>query len=405
MKKIYLDHAATTPIRPEVEKSMEPYFDKVFGNPSSLHSFGREAKIAVDDAREKVAGVFGRRSQEIIFTSGGTESCNLALFGIARAHKDKGKHIIISKIEHHAVLHAAMELESEGFEITYLDVDKDGLVDPKALAKAIRKDTILVSVMYANNEIGTIEPIAEIGKEILKKRREYKHIYPFFHTDACQATGYLDLNVDRLHVDLMTINGSKMYGPKGAGVLYLSKGTNLKPMLYGGGQEFSYRSGTENLPGIVGLAEALLLAQKEKMKESARVKKLRDKLIKGIEKNIPDVKLNGHAEKRLPNNVNMTITDIEGEAMLLYLDELGIAASTGSACTSTTLDPSHVLLALGLPYEDAHGSLRLTLGKENTEKDVDYLLKVLPDIVEKLRRISPIKSRGKRKLAQIKKGY
>lgn len=392
-KEIYLDHASTTYILPEVEKAMKPYYQNIYGNPSSLHNKGREALIALDKAREKIANIFNSRSSEIIFTGSGTESDNLALFGVAKKYQDKGKHIIISKIEHHAILHTAQALEKDGFEITYLNVDEDGLVNSKELSKAIRSDTILVSIMYANNEIGTIEPISEIGKEILKYRRENETEFPYFHTDACQAAGALDLGVEKLHVDLMTINGSKIYGPKGVGVLYKKKSVKIKPLIYGGSQEFGLRAGTENLAGIVGLATALELAQKDKEKENKRLIKLQDKLIASIEKNIPNVKLNGHRQKRLPNNVNMTILGAEGEALLLYLDNEGIYISTGSACTSFDLDPSHVIVALGLPYEYAHGSIRMTLGKKTTEEDINYVLKVLPEIAKKVREMSPVRTK------------
>jgi len=393
MKKgIYLDHAATTYVLPEVEKAMKPYYQNIYGNPSSLHNKGREALVELDKAREKVAHIFDCRGSEIIFTGSGTESDNLALFGIVRQYQDKGKHIIISKIEHHAVLHTAQALEKEGFEVTYLDVDEDGLVDLKKVYKAIRPDTIIISIMYANNEIGVIEPIADIGREILKYRKENNTEFPYFHTDACQAAGALDLGVEKLHVDLMTINSSKIYGPKGVGVLYKKKNVKIKPLIYGGSQEFGLRAGTENLAGIIGLATALELMQKDKEKENKRLIKLRDKLIAGIEKNISDVKLNGHREKRLPNNVNMTFLGAEGEALLLYLDNEGIYVSTGSACTSFDLDPSHVIVALGLSYEYAHGSLRMTLGKRTTEEDIDYVLKVLPEVVKKVRKMSPVKT-------------
>lgn len=388
-KFIYLDHAATTPLDPRVKKAMEPYLEEQYGNPSTLYNLGREAKIAIDDAREKVADIFNCRYGEIAFTGGGTASDNLAIFGVARKHRDKGKHLIISQIEHHAVLRAAEALEKEGFEITYLPVDEYGMVNPEEVKKAIRPDTILVSIMYANNEIGTIEPIAEIGKQILKYRRENSAPFPYFHSDACQAAGALDLDVKKPHVDLMTINGSKIYGPKGVGVLYMRKGVVLSPLIYGGGQEFGLRSGTENVAGIVGLARALELAQANKEKENKRLSELRDYLWQGIKERVNKVKLNGDPEKRLPNNLNITILDIEGEALLLNMDEQGVAISTGSACTSTTLDPSHVITALGLPYEYAHGSIRFSLGGSNTKKDIDYVLEILPPIVERLREISP----------------
>lgn len=382
-KNIYLDHAATTYVDPRVKKKMEPYFTEKFGNPSAFYDIGLEAKIALDQARKQVADILHANPQEIVFVGSGTESDNLAILGTARANKDKGNHIITTKIEHHAVLDACKELENEGFEVTYLNVDKYGLIDLKALEKAITKKTILVSIMYANNEIGTIQPIKEIAK-ITKKKGVY------FHTDACQAGCSLSLNINELGVDLLTLNGSKIYGPKGTGMLYVKSGVKIKPIIFGGGQEGGLRSGTENVPGIVGFAEALYLAQKERLKESKRLTMLRDKLIKKLVGIIPKSFLNGHPTKRLPNNANLSILDIEGEAMILFLNELGIYTSTGSACTSGSLDPSHVILALGLPYEAAHGSLRMTLGRRTTEKDVDYLILVLPQVVEILRRISPL---------------
>lgn len=395
-REVYLDHAATTYVLPKVEEAMKPYWEEIYGNPSSLHGRGREAIVELDKAREKVAKIFNCRGSEIIFTGGGTESDNLALFGVVREHQNKGKHIIITKIEHHAVLHVCEALEKEGFEITYLGVDEYGLVDPVKLYEAIRPDTILVSIMYANNEIGTVEPIADIGREILKYRKKNNSEFPYFHSDACQVAGTFDLDVEKLHVDLMTINGSKIYGPKGVGVLYKKKSIKIKPLIYGGGQEFGLRAGTENLAGIVGLTEALEISQQGKEKENERLVKLRDKLIASIEKNIPDIKLNGHREKRLPNNVNMTFLGAEGEALLLYLDNEGIYVSTGSACTSFDLDPSHVIVALGLPYEYAHGSIRMTLGKKTSDDDIDYTLKILSEVVKKVRKMSPVKTNCKR---------
>jgi len=386
MKKrlIYLDHAATTYLRPEVERAMAPFWTEKFGNPSALYSIGRESSQAVEQARKTVADIFGCSPEEIIFEGSGTESDNHALIGAALANQVQGKHLITSAIEHHAVLHALEFLESQGFEVTYLPVDKQGIVKLTELKKAIRSDTSLVSIMYANNEIGTVQPIKEIA-QILSSSNP--HI--LFHTDGCQAAGFFDLKVQELGVDLMTINGSKIYGPKGTGVLYVRKGISINPLIHGGGQEKGKRAGTENVAGIIGLAKALELVQQEKDQENERLIKLRDKLIKGLLK-IPKVILNGHAEKRLPNNVNVTVLDIEGEAMLLHLDELGICASSGSACTSGSLEPSHVIIALGHPYEVAHGSLRFTLGHSNSESDIDYLLEVLLPIIEKLRKMSPV---------------
>lgn len=383
MNETYLDHAATTYLDPRVKEEMDKYFLEEFGNPGALHSFGLRAKNALDNSREKIAEILNCKSSEIIFTSGGTESINLAIKGIARANK--GKHIITTKAEHHAILHTCEYLEKEeGFEITYLNVDKYGRVKKEDIEKAIRPNTILITIVYANNEIGTINQISEIGKFLKEK---YPKIY--FHTDACQA-GLLDLNVKNLNVDLLTLNGSKIYGPKGTGILYLKQGIKIKPIIHGGGQENKLRSGTENIPGIVGFAKALDLIQKEKNQESERLTKLRDKLINGILK-IPKSFLNGHPTERLPNNANITILDIEGESIILMLNEKGICVSTGSACTSYLLDPSHVLLALGLPKEAAHGSIRLSLGKRTTEKDIDKVLEVLPEIIETLRKISPVK--------------
>ncbi|MBN1494606.1 cysteine desulfurase NifS [Candidatus Peregrinibacteria bacterium] len=380
----YFDYAATTPCDPRVLKKMEPFFTMNFGNPSSIHQSGQIAKIAVDTARVDIAKILGCSPEEIYFTSGGTESDNIAILGTARANAHKGKHIITSTIEHHAVLHPCEQLEREGFEVTYINCDKDGIINPDEVKKTIRKDTVLVSIMYANNEIGTIQPIWKIGRYCKNKQIP-------FHTDACQAAGTLEMNVDKLIVDLMTLNGGKIYGPKGIGVLYIRKHTNIWPVMYGGEQEKRLRPGTENVPAIIGLAEALKLTQKDKEKENKRLTDLRDMLIKGILAKIPKVQLNGHPEKRLPNNVNVSILDIEGEAMLLRLDMLGIAASSGSACTSGSLDPSHVILALGHSYEIAHGSIRFTLGKYTTKKDIEYLLKVLPKVVEDLRKISPVR--------------
>lgn len=387
MKQIYLDHAAATQIDPRVFKKMLLFLTTRFGNPSALYTLGREAVTAIALARKDVAQVLVCSPAEIIFTAGGTESDNLAILGSARANKALGNHIITTKIEHHAVLRACEQLKKEGFTVTYLPVDKDGFVTVDEVLKAVMPQTILVSVMYANNEIGTIEPISEIGNA-LKKR----HPKVLFHTDACQAAGALELNVSRLHVDLLTLNASKLYGPKGVGVLYKKRVVKIRPLIFGGEQEFGLRPGTENVAGIVGLAEALKLAQKNRTKENKRLIGLRSYLWQKIQKTVPKIKLNGPelGNKRLPNNLNFTILDIEGEAMLLYLDEKGIEAATGSACTSQSLDPSHVILALGMPYEFAHGSLRLTLGHSTNKKQLDYLIKILPGIVKKLREISPL---------------
>ncbi len=391
MRNVYLDHAATTPLEPRVFEAMKPYFKDKYGNPSSFHSVGKAVKDDIDQARSRIAKLVGARTDEIIFTSGGTESDNLAVLGFARENAERGKHIITTPIEHHAVLHAIERLEKEGFEVTYLDVDETGLVDSKSVIREIRPDTILVSIMYANNEIGTVEPVAEIGNMIEKHRRDNDSEFPIFHTDACQAAGALEINTKRIHVDMMTLNGSKIYGPKGVGLLFARRGIKLRPLMYGGGQESGLRPGTENTAGIIGLAKALEIADQEKNKESERLIKLRDELIKGIRNKINRVRLNGHPQRRLPNNVNFSIADIEGEALLLYLDAKGIYCSTGSACTSASLDPSHVIMSLGLPSEVAHGSVRFTLGRSTTEDDIGYVLEVLPPLVERLRRISPVK--------------
>ena len=383
MRRIYLDHAATTPTRPEVVKAMLPFFADAFGNPSSIHSYGQEAKGAMEEARTKVAELIGARSEEIIFTSGGTESDNYALKGVAFANEYKGNHIITTSIEHHAVLEVCKFLGRRGFRITYLPVDKYGLVDPDDVRKAITDKTILISAMHASNEVGTIEPISEMGK-IAKEAGVY------FHTDAVQTVGHIPVNVDELKVDLLSISAHKLYGPKGAGGLYVRKGTKLVPLMHGGEHERRRRAGTENVPGIVGLGKAAELAGQEIGKEAERLAYLRDKLIEGLVERIDHIRLNGHPRKRLPNNVNVSIDFVEGESMLLNLDLEGICASTGSACSSASLEPSHVLLALGLSPEQAHGSLRFTFGRENTEADVERVLEVLPGIVAKLRAMSPL---------------
>ena len=397
MKTIYLDYAATTYIDTGIFKKIAPYLKKNFGNPSSLYLIGRQAKAAIESARAGVAKILGVDSREIIFTGSGTESDNLAIFGVAKAYSNKGKHIIVSKIEHKAVLESAKKLEKEGFKITYLGVDSKGLVDLAELKKSLRPDTILVSIMYANNEIGTIQPISEISEIIsnFKKTKSYKlkaksltAALPLFHTDACQAAGALTLSVKKLGVDLLTINGSKIYGPKGVGCLYKARDIKLEPLIVGGDQENNLRAGTENVALIVGFGEALKLAEKLKNKENKRLVNLRDYFIKNILKLIPHSRLNGHMTKRLPNNINISFDGIEGESLVLMLDKYGISASTGSACTSSDLAPSHVLLATGLAPELAHGSLRLTLGRKTTKKDLNFVLKILPEIVYKLRKIS-----------------
>ncbi|EKD63454.1 MAG: hypothetical protein ACD_51C00278G0007 [uncultured bacterium] len=380
-RSIYLDHAATTPVDPVVKKAMDPFFTEEFGNPSAFYEIGLRAQESLEDARARIAKILGCVPNEVIFTGSGTESDNLAILGVARA-KGKG-HIITSAIEHHAVSDTIEHLKEEGFTVTVLPVDKYGLVDPRVLEKEIKTETILVSVMYANNEIGTVEPIKELASICRKKG-------VLFHTDACQAGGALPINVKKLGVDLMTINGSKIYGPKGVGCLYIRSGIKLEPIVYGGGQERGLRSGTENVPGIIGFAKALELAQKNCTSENKRLIKLRDKLIKGLTTKIPKCFLNGHPTKRLPNNVNITILDIEGESIILFLNELGVYASTGSACTSKSLDPSHVITAIGLPYEAAHGSIRFTLGHSTKESDIDFVLEIMPKITSILRKISPL---------------
>jgi cysteine desulfurase len=383
MRRIYLDHAATTPTRPEVVKAMLPFFTDAFGNPSAIYSYGQEVRKAVEEARTKVAGLIGARREEVIFTSGGTEADNFALKGIAYANEHKGNHIITSSIEHHAVLEVCKFLERRRFRITYLPVDKNGLVDPDDVRKALIDKTILISVMHANNEIGTIEPVEEIG-EISKEAGVY------FHTDAVQTVGHIPVDVDKLKVDLLSISGHKFYGPKGVGALYVRKGTRLVPLMHGGGQEKRCRAGTENVPAIVGLGKAVELAEQEMDEEAERLSYLRDKLINGLIEEITHIRLNGHPKKRLPNNVNVSVDFVEGESLLLNLDLEGICASTGSACSSASLEPSHVLLALGLLAEQAHGSLRFTLGRENTEAEVERVLEVLPGIVTRLRAMSPL---------------
>lgn len=383
MRKVYLDHSATTPVRPEVLEAMLPFLQGRFGNPSSLHGWGREAKKALEEAREHVAALIGARPEEIVFTSGGTEADNLAIMGAAYANARKGKHIITSSIEHHAALDTAAYLEKQGFKVTFLPVTSEGLVRVEDVAEAITEETILISIMHANNEVGTIQPIAEIGR--LAKEKGI-----IFHSDAVQSAGKIPVNVDELGVDLLSLSAHKIYGPKGVGALYVRKGTRLDPILHGGAQERKRRPGTENMPGIVGFGKAAELARQEMASEAERLAKLRDKLLDGIVERIPHVIVTGHRRQRLPNHASVCVKYVEGESMLLSLDMHGVAASSGSACTSGSLDPSHVLLAMGLPHEVAHGSLRLTLGRDNTEEDIDYVLEVLPPIVERLRAMSPL---------------
>lgn len=383
MRKVYLDHSATTPVRAEVVELMNKYFTNVFGNASSVHAFGREARKGVENAREQIAGLIKAKPEEIFFTSGGTEADNMAIIGAALANKNKGNHIITTQIEHHAVLDTCKFLEKQGFEVTYLPVDETSMVNIDDVQKAIKEDTILITMMHANNEVGSILPIKEVGA--LAKENNI-----LFHVDAVQSFGKLPIDVNEMNIDMLSASGHKIYGPKGIGCLFLRKGTKIQPLMYGGAQERKRRPGTENVPGIVGFGLAAELAGKEMEEENKRLTKLRDRLIKGILENIPYSQLNGHPTNRLPNNVNVSLRYIEGESLLLMLDLKGIAASSGSACTSGSLDPSHVLMSMGICHEIAHGSLRLTLGKINTEEDVDYVLEVLPEIVDKLRAMSPL---------------
>jgi cysteine desulfurase len=382
---IYLDHAATTPVRKEVLEEMTPYFSKKYGNASSLYSLGREANKALQEARGRVADVINAMPEEIYFTSGGSEADNTALKGLAFANKDKGNHIIISSIEHDAVLNTCKFLEETGFEVTYLPVDKYGFVDCEDIERVITKKTILISVMHANNEIGTIEPIANIGS-----LAQEKGVY--FHTDAVQTFGKIPIDVEKMGIDLLSASSHKVYGPKGVGALYVKKGIEIQPLIHGGGHENGLRSGTENVAGIVGFGKAAELAENERAIEAGREIKLRDKLIKGTLK-IKNSYLNGHPTIRLPNNANFSFKFIEGEGLVLDLDSHGIAASTGSACSSKSLEPSHVLLCIGLKHEEAHGSLRLSLGRDTNDRDINYVLKVLPKSVERLRKISPYKNK------------
>ena len=382
-KRIYMDHSATTPMRCEVLEAMRPYFEDTFGNASSVHTFGQEARQAIETARGRMASLIGAVPEEVFFTSGGTESDNLALVGVAQAYRKKGRHLVTSAVEHHAVLNTCRSLEKAGFELTVLGVDQCGLVDPDELRSALRSDTVLVSVMMANNEVGTIEPIAELARVA----REGGVI---FHTDAVQAAGKVPMDVEQLGVDLLTVSAHKLYGPKGVGALYRRRGTRLTPMMRGGHHERSLRPGTENVPGIVGMAAALELACREMPEETRRLSKLTSRLQNGILQRIDQVTVNGHALHRLPHLCNVSVAGVEGESMLLALDASGIACSTGSACTSGSLEPSHVLMAMGIPPETAHGSLRFSLGRINTEDDVDHVLDVLPAVVARLREMSPV---------------
>lgn len=385
-KNIYLDNSATTKLNPIVLDEMMPYLKDMYGNASSIYSIGRESRKAIDKARDRVANALNANSSEIFFTNGGTESDNWAIKGVAFANRKKGNHIITTNIEHHAVLHTCQYLEKNGFEVTYLPVKENGIVDVNDFKKALRKDTILVSVMFANNEIGTVQPIKEIG-EITKEKGIY------FHTDAVQAVGNIPIDVNELNIDLLSLSAHKFNGPKGVGALYIRRGVNIEAFLHGGAQERNRRAGTENVAGIVGLGKAIEIATKDIEKKSKKLIELRDMTIKGLLEKIPDTRVNGDLQKRLPGNVNVCFKYIEGESILLLLDMKGVCASSGSACTSGSLDPSHVLLAIGLPHEIAHGSLRLTFSTENSKDDVEYLLDILPSIVQRLRDMSPLISK------------
>ena len=390
---IYLDHAGTTPTDPRVLEAMLPYFTQLYGNPSSIHSIGQEARHALDDSRERVAQVLGCRSSEVVFTSGGTESDNAAIQGVTTALHETGNHIITSSVEHHAVLHTCQYLENLGCEVTFLPVDEFGMVQAEQVYNAIGERTTLVTIMYANNEIGTINPIAEISQAVQQRAAELDRTI-VMHSDGVQAAGFLDLNVRRLGVDMLSLSGHKFYGPKGTGVLYVRRGTPYLPLLLGGGQERERRSGTENIAGIVGLALALELADAARMQSGRHCAALRDRIIQRAFDTIPDTSLNGHPTRRLPNNINFSFAGVEGESILLGLDMAGVAASSGSACSSGSLEPSHVLLALGQTAELARSSLRITLGKENTEEEVDYLLGVLVDLVQRLRQLPTLTTTG-----------
>ena len=383
MKRIYLDHNSTTPLHPEVLEAMLPYYKEAFGNPSTIYSFGQETRKATDEAREKVANLIGASPEEIIFTSGGTEADNVALKGVAAALEKKGKHIITSSIEHHAVLSTLKYLEKRGYKVSFLPVDEYGWLDPGEVEEAITSQTVLISVMHANNEVGTIEPISEIG-EIAQKAGIY------LHTDAVQTIGKIKVNVDDLKVDLLSLSAHKFYGPKGVGALYVRKGTRIYPLLHGGYQERRRRAGTENVAGIVGLGKAAEIASKEMVQQSRRESNLRDRLEKMIRENINHCQLNGHPTQRLPNTLNVSFGFIEGESLILNLDLKGIAVSTGSACTSGSLEPSHVLMAMGVAPEIAQGSIRFSLGRDNRKEDIDYTVENLVEIVTRLREMSPL---------------
>ncbi len=384
MPAIYLDHAATTPVAPEVIEAMLPYLQEIWGNPSSMHSFGRQSYEAVEQGRAELAKLLNCQPREIVFTSGGSEADNLAIFGAAAALESKGKHLITSSIEHHAVSHTMEELVKRGCDVTYLPVNEAGLVDPEAVRAALRPDTVLVSIMHANNEVGTVQPIAEIGA-ICRAAKV------LFHTDAVQSVGHIPVDVGALNVDMLSLSGHKFYGPKGVGALYIRRGVRIKPQIFGGGHERGMRSGTENVPGIVSMGRAAELAMAEMDTEALRQAAMRDRLLDGLVAAIPDSFASGDRVQRLPNNASIIVKYVEGEAMLLRLDAVGIAVSSGSACTSGSLDPSHVLLAMGIPVEFAHGSIRFSLGRGTTEADIDYVLEKMPPIIATLRAMSPFK--------------
>ena len=383
MGRIYLDNNATTPVRPEVAEALARMLKGCYGNPATLYCIGQEAHVELEHARDVMAKILGCNREEIIFTSGGTESDNIAVLGVARANRKKGNHIITTKIEHHAILNPCKALEKEGWQVTYLPVDEYGMVNPEDVERSITSGTVLISIMHANNEVGTIQPIAEIGR--IAKAHKIT-----FHTDAVQSFGKLSVNVNELGVDLLSASSHKIYGPKGVGLLYVRKGTKILPIMFGGHQERSLRPGTENVPGIVGFGKAAELMAAEGPAEEARLLKLRERLWEGIKANVPHVKLNGHPTMRLAGTLNVIFEYVEGESIILSLDEHGICAASGSACTSDSLEPSHVLAAMGVPPEKSHGALRMSFGRENTEEDVDKVLEALPKVVEKLRSFSPI---------------
>jgi cysteine desulfurase len=383
MKRIYLDYAATTPMRPEVLEEMQPYLKEIFGNPSSIYSYGHEAKAGMDKARTTVASLLGAREEEIVFTGGGTEADNFAIKGVGFANRSRGNHIITSSIEHHAVLETCHFMETQGFAVTYLPVDEYGMINPDDVKNAITPETILITIMHANNEIGTVQPISEIGK-IAREAGVY------FHTDAVQTVGHIPSDVNELNVDMLSTSAHKLYGPKGVGALYIRKGTRIVPLIHGGEQENNRRASTENVAGIVGFGKAAELAKLELEEESARITSMRERLIDNLVTRVDEIQLNGHPTRRLPNNINLTVAYTEGESIVLNLDLKGICASTGSACTSSSLEPSHVLVAIGLPQEIAYSSFRMTLGKWNTDEDIDRIIQVLPEVIANLRSMSPL---------------